>query len=327
MACYHDARRQTPTHQNTRTVTSLPKIVVIGGLTASGKTALSLTLSHTFGGEIVNCDSRQLYRGLEIGSGVEPIEHREKDGTVMIDGIRHHLIGFLDPDSPYSLAQFQKDAFDAIDAILKRGNLPFLVGGTGLYIDAVVYNFDLKPERQAIYRREHLSTWAVEKLQGLLEKTEPQLFDELNHSDRANPRRLIRAIEKASRDIPSTSRGAAKYHTLYLALGFSPEETARRIDVRIDTLFDQGLLEENKKLRKAGYTNKLSAMSSIGHREFDAYFDGSRSLDETRALVKLHARQYARRQRTWFKKNKDVHWISSVDEAAELCTSFISSHR
>jgi tRNA dimethylallyltransferase len=335
------------------------KVIVISGPTASGKTSTSIRTAEEFDGEIVNCDSRQIYKFLDIGTAKESIRKRHPDGSVTIEGIRHHLIDLIDPTTEYTLADFQHDAFESIRAILERKNLPILVGGTGLYIDAVVYNYDLMKEEKDSQQRSELQKKSLDELQAVLQDISMDYYQKMNTSDRQNSHRLIRAIERirtikrlnsgSNSDISNsdrisglnsdtsnsdntsnndlslgTQKRQSQYDTLYLVTDTPEEILHKRIHERTAKMFDDGLLKENKELREKGYTTELVALQTIGYKEFDEYFKGNQSLEETRELIELHTRQYAKRQLTWFKRNKDAIRISDTAEAIELVLGFLS---
>lgn len=299
------------------------KIIALGGLTASGKTSLSISIAKKFNGEIINTDSRQVYRELNIGTAKEKVDQRNKDGSVIIAEIKHHLIDIVDPDESFNLAVFQKLALEKVEKILNQKSLPILTGGTGLYIDSIVYGYNLTQEKFDQPYRVKLSKMTVQKLQELLSMKDTKTFTQLNKSDRKNKYRLIRQIEKSLYPSSSEKSQHPPYNYLYLAIKVPIKSLIKNIDERVDSLFDMGLLHENEVLRKKGYTTELSSMKSIGYREFDKYFDGMQTLDETRELIKLHTRQYAKRQITWFKRNKDIVWISGLEEAESAIEKFL----
>jgi len=309
---------------------TLPKIIAIGGPTASGKTSLSLKLAQEFRGEIVNADSRQVYRYMDIGTGKEPVEKKNPDGSVIIGGIVHYLIDILEPNEPYSLAQFQCDAFRTIDSILKKNKLPILVGGTGLYVDSVVYGYDLTHHTPDTSVREKLRNSTVQELQHSLRELSPHVYTSLNESDRNNPRRLIRGIERAMSESansdtpPKNYRNIRRYTTLYFSIQTPEEKLETHISKRVTSMFHNGLVEENLSLRNSGFTTKHTSMSSIGYQELDPYFPREQTLEEVQAAIELHTRQYAKRQMTWFKRNKDISWVRGYDDARPLVQNFLS---
>jgi tRNA dimethylallyltransferase len=309
-----------------KTDTGKIRLVAIGGPTASGKTGLALKIAEKFNGDIVNCDSRQVYRKLDIGTAKEPIEKRNRDGTVMIGGIHHHLIDIVDPKEEYTLADFQKDAHTAIRKISDKGKLPIIAGGTGLYLDAVVYNYDLSYEKRDEKRRERLQKLPVPELQRRLELRDPEILKSMNKSDRNNPHRLIRAIERHDEGRARLiTEKPSPYETLYLVLDPPRKETDLRIENRVGEMFEKGLLKENKELREDGYSTELPALKTIGYQEFDEHFSGEQTLEASRQLIVLHTKQYAKRQRTWFRKNADSERIRTTGSALRKVETFLET--
>lgn len=305
-------------------MTSKSKIIAIGGLTASGKTSLSVRIAQKFKGEIINTDSRQVYRELNIGTAKTKIDHRNVDNSVTINGIKHHLIDIVNPDKNFNLAIFQKLALSKIKKILNQKSLPILTGGTGLYIDSVIYGYNLTQEKFDQSYRAKLSGMTVQNLQNLLRVKSPETLSQLNESDQKNRYRLIRYIEKCSFSPGPEKSQHPPYNYLYLAIKLPKQLLMEKINNRVESLFKAGLLHENEILRKKGYTTELSSMKSIGYKEFDKYFDGTQTIDETKELIKLHTRQYAKRQITWFKRNKDIIWISGLEEAESAIGKFLN---
>lgn len=300
------------------------KLIAIGGPTASGKTDFALAVAEKFNGEIVNADSRQVYKKLDIGTAKEPIEKRNNDGTVIISGIRHHLIDIVDPKEEYTLADFQKDAHAAIRNISEKGKLPIIAGGTGLYLDAVVYNYDLSFEKRNKKRRRQLQKLPVQELQRQIEIRDPEILKGMNESDRNNQHRLIRAIERHDEGRAHLiTENTSLYETLYLVLDLPREQNNLKIDKRVDEMYKKGLVKENTELRKKGYSTDLSALKTIGYQEFDDHFSGNQTLEETRKLIALHTMQYAKRQRTWFRKNEDAQWVRTTDAGIRMVEKFI----
>ncbi|MFH1547540.1 MAG: tRNA (adenosine(37)-N6)-dimethylallyltransferase MiaA, partial [bacterium] len=284
---------------------SNPKIIALGGPTASGKSKLAIEIAKKFNGEIVNCDSRQFYVGMDIGTGKENISKRNKDGSVDINGITHYLIDLLKPNEEYNLFKFQRKAFSVIGTIIDKRRLPILVGGTGLYIDSIVYNYSLSEYQTDQLRRFELRKMTLEQLQVLAK----DFISNLNESDRNNPHRLIRAIERRDSETPTPVKGDRKYDVLYLCINIEKEELEKRISKRVDDMFKNGLEKENAMLRKSGYSTKNNAMKSIGYQEFDGYYAKDHTIEETKELVKTHTMQYAKRQMTWFRRNPEIRWI------------------
>jgi tRNA dimethylallyltransferase len=290
-------------------------IIVVAGLTASGKSTISLRLAKDIDGYIINGDSRQIYKELKIGTA-QPKPDRKEKGVWYIDSIKHYLYGHVSVKENYNLYQYQKDVQNVLN---QESKIPILVGGTGLYIDSIVYNYHLTPSKKekTKYSREELKKMSVDELQQLIPTN---IFNKLNRSDRNNPIRLIRAIERGG---INETKGNRLNH-IYLLLDTDLETVKNRIINRVDQMFDNGLLEENRELMNKGFSYNLSALQSIGYREFKEYFEGKKDLNTVRNEIVLHTVQYAKRQKTWFKRNKDVVKIKSYEQAYTEASNFLS---
>lgn len=299
------------------------KIILIGGITATGKTDLSIFLAKRFNGEIINADSRQVYRYLNIGTAKEPIEKQFKDGSVLIQNIKHHQIDVLNPDEEFNLSIFLTKAKKIIDAILKRKKIPIIVGGTGMYLDSIAKGFTLSTEKKDSQLRRTLSEKTVQELQTILKDKSMKTFKSLTNSDQKNSHRLIRAIER-SEQLRTSNKNI--YDSLYLIPKYDISSIEKKIRARVEQMFHEGLLEENVKLREKGYTTDLNSMRSIGYKEFDQYFEGKADLQEVKNAIILHTRQYAKRQITWFKRNKNAVIVTSKSEAEKAVSIFLSNN-
>ena len=296
-----------------------PKVITIVGPTASGKTTLGITLAKKFAGEVVSADSRQIYRGMNIGTG--------KPTTAEMDGIPHHLLDIRDPNEDYTVSEYKSDAIAAINNILSRGKLPILVGGTGLYIRAVVENLDI-PEVKAdpILRAQIESEIEREGLESVFKKLLERDPDAESIVDPKNPRRVVRALEVAiTTGEPFTAQRKKQplfFDTLTIGLNPPSEILRENIDLRVDAMLHDGLVDEVTALvKKYGYAP--SAFEAIGYREIIDTINGTLSRDEAIAAIKLNTWHYAKRQMTWFKKNKTVQWITTEKEALELVENFL----
>ncbi len=267
------------------------RLLVICGPTATGKTALGIKLAKKFGRELISADSRQVYRGMDIGTGKD---HPQK--------IRIYLIDVVNPNEPFNVAQYVAMAAKVIKDIWKRGQLPILVGGTGFYIKALVDGIETigLPPDWAL--REKLERKTLAQLQQLLQKVDPRRWQRMNQSDRNNPRRLIRAIEIASKS--QRFRSTFKMESvLFVGLTAPNKILYQRIDQRVDERVKQGVLEEIKSLLVQGYSWDNSVLGeTIGYREFKLFFDGKINLEVAIQRWKFAEHSYARRQLTWFKK-------------------------
>lgn len=292
-------------------------LVVIVGPTASGKTALSLELAEEFHGEIVSADSRQIYRGLDIGTAkVMP----EEQGRVP-----HHLIDVAKPTETLTLAQYQKKAFRAIEHIQDRGLLPFLVGGTGLYVQAVVDNLKIPKVAPQPKLRAELDKLSTDQLADRLKAVDP-----LGHSeiDKQNPRRLVRAIEVSETQGTPFSElkdsGDPRFDALMLGVQVEPGQLKRQIRERLDEWLQRGLLDEIRSLHDEEKVpwERLEAFG-LHYCAFAEHLEGKRSFDEAKQEALQKLLQYAKRQITWFKRDRRIHWIEDEDQAEELVSEWL----
>ncbi|MBI5413174.1 tRNA (adenosine(37)-N6)-dimethylallyltransferase MiaA [Candidatus Peregrinibacteria bacterium] len=278
----------------------LPPLLVILGPTASGKTALSLEVAKKFTGEIISADSRQIYRHMDIGTDKIPVDKR--------GGIPHHLIDVAEPTERFTVADFKRLAEKTIDDILSRGKLPMLVGGTGLYIRAIVKNFAIPPENPEIKKRilEELARTGKENLHKKLKELDPEGAAKLHPN---NVPYVVRALEillatgKPKRDAKKQPR----YDCLQIGLNPPREILFQRIDERVDSQITRGLIEEVKSLMKY---RDCASMLTLGYREVIQYLDGKISLDTATELIKKNTRSFAKRQMTWFKSDTNVFWVN-----------------
>ena len=286
-----------------------PKLLVLCGPTASGKTALGVALAQALNGEVVSADSMQIYRGMDIGTA-KPT--REEMG-----GIPHHMLDVADPAEDYSVARYVHDADACVRDILSRGKLPIVVGGTGLYIDNLIAGRDFAPFTGAW--REKLQARAREEglpaLREELRRIDPDRAEKLHPNDE---KRILRALEvwyetgetitahdERTRDLPP------KYDALRVCLQFSRREDMwDRIDRRVDLMMEAGLEEEVRSLLASGVPPAATAMQAIGYKEFAAALRGEEPLAQAVAEVKLRSRQYAKRQLTWFRRTPDIRWVT-----------------
>ena len=300
------------------------RILVIVGPTASGKTALAIKLAKKLNGEIVSADSRQIYRGMNVGTAKPPFSPanpraaaktsvpRSSRETHVSEGIPHHLIDIRNPDENYTVADYKRDAVKAIKKILARGKLPILVGGTGLYIKAVVENLDIPKVKENPELRRQLETELEKNGLDFLFKKLVALDPEAAYIvDPKNPRRVIRALEVALiTGKPFTAQRKKKkplFDAVIIGITLPNEKLRMKIEKRVDEMIKSGFVDEVKKLySKYG---KVKALEAIGYREIIEYLDGKISLEETVRQIKFNTWHYAKRQMTWFRKDKKVFWI------------------
>jgi len=300
----------------------LNKILAIIGPTASGKTGLSLKLAKKFNGEIVSCDSRQIYKEMDIGTA-KPTKKEMKE-------IRHHLIDIKKPNIDYTAGQFKKDAVKAIDDIIKRGKLPILVGGTGLYVSAIIDNLDFPKIKENKKIREEIEKEIKEKGLDFVFKKLIKIDPEAAYIvDPKNPRRIIRALEIAlisgKKFSEQRKRGEPLYDVLEIGLNPPPEILKEKIVRRIEMMVKDGLVDEVKNLIKK-YGEKCKPFDAIGYREIIDYLKGKTSLKEALKQMETNTWRYAKRQLTWFKKyNPQAHWIKDYKEAEKLVKNFLKN--
>jgi tRNA dimethylallyltransferase len=281
-------------------------LVVIVGETGSGKSALAIELAERFNGEIIAADSRTIYRGMDIGTAKPSAADRQR--------VPHYLVDIVAPDEPFSAADFKSAAQLAIQDITNRGKLPFLVGGTGLYIDAVVYDFSFAAKSDPD-ERARLQKMDVYELQAELEaRGIPQ------PANVKNRRHLIRQLETGG--LPAADR-QLRENTLIIGLQPDREQLKRAITQRVDRMLQQGLEQEVRQLVDL-YGWDCAVLQTIGYQEFWAYFEGQESLEETKQRIITNTIQYAKRQRTWFRRNKSIHWLREREESVDLMTSFLN---
>lgn len=284
-------------------------VVAIVGPTASGKTSLSVALAKKYDGEIVSGDSMQIYKGMDIGTA-KPTEEEKQ-------GIPHHLFDIVEPSESYSVARYCRDAKTAVEDITRRNKLPIICGGTGLYIDSFISNVpffeqeDVHPLREALMKEYEADKG--ESLYMELEKGDPVAAAKIHKN---NAVKLIRAVEilRSGRTLTQqaqlTKQTESPYQPLYIGLNFSDRELLyQRIERRVDMMIKAGLLEEAERL----YNTNLSATAraAIGYKELFAYFDGNCTLEEAANAIKINTRHYAKRQLTWFRRNKNAVFIEA----------------
>ena len=287
-----------------------PRILCVTGPTACGKTAFGVLLARRYNGEVVSVDSMQVYRGMTIGTAAPTVEEME--------GVPHHMVGVADPRESWSAARFVREADACVQDILARGRLPILVGGTGLYLEAVVAGRSFAPGAAGGAVREELEraleAGGIEPLLAELARVDPESAERLHPADH---KRILRALEvyretgktisqhnRETRDLPK------KYAPVSFALAFRDrEEMRRRIDRRADGMLEAGLLEEVRALAEAGVPRSATALQAIGYKELLPVLDGTASLAGAAEEVKLRSRQYAKRQLTWLRRNRELHWL------------------
>lgn len=305
----------------------LPKVIFVIGPTASGKTSLGISLAKKYNGEIINADSRQVYKEMDIATD-KPM--RGKDGTkkseYIVEGVIHHLLDIVKPNKEFTLANFKEDAVRIINDMTKRGKLPIVVGGTGLYVWSLVDNLELPKVAPNPKLRKSFDKKSLPQLTKLLKQIDPVAFEKI---DLKNKRRVLRSLEVAITTGKSIvelgSQSEPMYDCLQIGLHWTKEELYERINERVDNQIKRGLLEEVKKL-SAKYPWHLPSMSSIGYKQMGYYLRGEKTLEEAVELLKKDTRHYAKRQLTWFKRDERIYWIAknSLDATYELVDNFLA---
>ncbi len=289
------------------------KLIVLTGPTAVGKSKLSIQLAKTIGGEIISADSMQVYKYMNIGT--------DKITPEKMQGVPHHLIDFMDPKEDFNVFVFQKLVKEAISDIASRGYVPIIVGGTGFYIQAVLYDVDFtETDEDDSYRKEleeRAKTEGVHVLHEELRAVDPESAEAIHEN---NSKRVIRALEyykKTGRPISEHNREqherTSPYDFKYFVLTDKRETLYSRIDKRVDQMIDEGLEEEVRGLVTLGIPRTATSMQGLGYREMFGYLDGEYDLDRAIYLIKRNTRHFAKRQLTWFKREKDVIWLDKKD--------------
>lgn len=290
------------------------KLVVLTGPTAVGKTELSVRMAKAIGGEIISADSVQVYRGMDIGSAKIRKEEME--------GVPHHLIDVLDPEEPFDAATFQKMAVEAMEGIWGRGHIPILVGGTGFYIQGVIYDIDFTENNGDLTYRHELEALAEgpdgpQILHRMLSEADPISANEIHEN---NVRRTIRALEFYQQTGQTMSAHnkeerarSSPYNFVYFVLNDERPMVYERIDRRVDVMMEQGLVEEVRRLRERGVTRQMTSMQALGYKEILDYLDGNITLEEAVYRIKRDTRHFAKRQLTWLRREKEVTWIRRQD--------------
>jgi tRNA dimethylallyltransferase len=294
-------------------IDSIP-IIVIAGPTASGKSDLAIRLAKELDGEIINGDSRQVYKELVIGTA----KPSKKERSI----VPHHLYDYISVKEDFNIYRYQRDFNKLLESFPKK-KIPILVGGSGLYIDSVIFNYELKeekPTKKEREKRERLNKLSINELQKLVSDIDPKLLKKLNKSDRNNPIRLIRVIEREGEIL---NKKEPKKHT-YFVIDLDKKLLNKKIETRVEKMFEMGLLEENERLRKKGL-EKYSALNTIGYQEFIPYFEGKASLKEVRKEIVKNTKKYAKRQKTWFRKHDHAIWTNDYNLILEESLKFIKT--
>lgn len=294
-----------------------PKVVVIVGPTASGKTALSIELAKKINGEIISSDSMQIYKDMDIGTAKVTKEEMQ--------GIKHYLVDFLSPEERYTVSNFKKDAENALEEIIQKGKTPIVVGGTGLYTDSLIYNIeyqDMKFDQE--YRNELMqradNPEELEKIWCEANLIDSESMSKISKNDK---KRIIRVLEiyhatgKTKTEFEKLSRqNEPKYDYKVFAIDMDRQKLYDRINLRVDLMLQKGLIEEVKNILSK-YKTFPTAMQGLGYKEVVEYLNNITTYDEMTEKIKQESRRYAKRQLTWFRKNKDTIWINAENDIKE----------
>lgn len=286
------------------------KVVVICGPTASGKTALSIELAKKIGGEVVSCDSMQIYKDMDIGTAKPTIEEMQ--------GIKHYMIDILSPDERYSVADYKVQAKKAIREIIEKGKTPIVVGGTGLYVDSLIYEIEYPniqfDEKYRAKLEKQVEGKGLEELYKKAEKIDPEAIQKISKNDK---KRILRILEiyhatgknKTEQEKKSREK-EPEFDYLVYGLNMPREKLYKKIDLRVDVMIKQGLIEEVKKVYKK-YRKFPTAMQGLGYKEVVEYLNNNLTKEEMIDKIKQETRRYAKRQMTWFRKNKQTIWLDT----------------
>lgn len=304
-------------------------LIILTGPTAVGKTALSIGLAKAVDGEIISADSMQVYRKMNIGTA--KIQQSE------MQGVRHHLIDILDPGEDFNVVLFKKYALEAMKDIYSRGKIPVVVGGTGFYIQALLYDINFEDNDNDMSYREELQTLAAEHgnsyIHDMLVGVDPESAEKIHEN---NVKRVIRALEfykktgtKISKHNEAESQKESPYNFEYFVLNDDRQKLYDRIDRRIDIMLEDGLLDEVRSLVDEGYSRDLVSMQGLGYKEMIDYIQERYTLDEAVYTLKRDTRHFAKRQVTWFKREKQVTWVNKneFDSEADILSFMIERLR
>ena len=294
----------------------LPKLIVIEGTNASGKSSLGITLASRFGGEIVSADSRQVYERMNLGSGkVTPEE---------MQGVPHHLLDVRKPGEFFSMADFQRLAYEAIDGIIARGKVPFLIGGTGLYVDAVADGYELSDRAPDHSLRAHLETFDTPALYDMLKEKLPD-----TEIDPRNRHRVMRTLERLAADDYRPTGKSPRYTLLKLGVTWPREILKQRIDERLEKRLSEGMVDEVKALLDEGVSEEFLTKLGLEYKYLTWYLTGKLPYEQMVEELGNAIKKFAKRQMTWFRKDPRIIWLDMsadpIKEASDLIESFLES--
>ena len=307
----------------------MKKMIIVCGPTATGKTALALSLAHELGGELISADSRQIYRGMDIGTGkdlenrktIESLKQTVRYGKITyrlipydVGGVPLWMYDVVRPDESFSVAHYQHLADQVIDSVLRRGNVPVVVGGTGLYIRSIIKPFETAGIKPDMKLRETLTKVILTDLQEMVKSENSAVWDTMNVSDRSNPRRLIRKLEIIRSEKSPQQSGSRKMDFIVIGLTAPNPVLYGRIDARVEKRMDEGLLDEIENLQRQGFDWRLPSFDALGYRQWRKWFEEKipKSGDNKNKIImewKHDEHSYSRRQMTWFKRDTFIRWF------------------
>ncbi len=293
-----------------------PRILVILGATATGKTKLALRLARKYGGEIISADSRQVYKGMDIGTGKDLAEYGKGKNVV-----RHHLIDVVSPKKEFDLAMFQELANKAIEDVIKRKKIPIIVGGSGLYLQSLIDNFDLTSNRFSRQEKDSLELLGAEDLFKKIKKINPIFASKINNSDKCNARRLARYLQIVKNGGTIDRREESPYDYSILGLSFSDEVLRQRVSYRLLKRFEEGMIAEVKQLKDSGLSDKRFDAFGLEYKYINNYLNGMYSYQEMVRLLETASYRFAKRQKTWFRRMEKqgwhIEWIEDADRQVD----------
>ncbi len=288
-----------------------PKIIVICGPTASGKTGLGIELANKINGEIISCDSMQIYKDMDIGTA-KPTEEERKMA-------KHYLVDFVEPNERYSVSNFKKDAEETIKEILNKGKQPILVGGTGLYINSLIYNIVYKEEKIDLNFRKELDNIDLKELYEKASKIDPEAIKKISQNDRKRITRILEIYHstgKTKTELEKESRHELEYEYKIFVLSMDRDILYERINKRVDMMIEAGLIDEVKNIL-GKYKEFPTAMQGLGYKEVVEYLENKISKYEMIEKIKQESRRYAKRQLTWFRSYKNAIWLDGIKNTKE----------
>ena len=288
----------------------MEKLIVIAGTNASGKSGLGIELAARYGGEVISADSRQVFEGLDLGSGKVTKEEMK--------GVPHHLIDVCKPGDFFSMADFQRLAYQAIDDIHARGKIPFLVGGTGLYVDSVADGYELSDRAPDLELRAHLETFETPALYEMLKEKIPD-----TEIEPKNRNRVMRALERIAADDYQPGRRCPRYDVLRLGVTWDRETLKARIDERLERRLNEGMVDEVRRLMENGASTEFLMKLGLEYRYLTRYLLGELGYEQMVEELGRAIKKFAKRQVTWFKKTENLHWLDMKNDPMSQAVSLI----